>query len=41
MDVAVPVRVSIKTVGEAHLVCARTRGKFIGGERAVYNREMI
>lgn len=41
MDVAVPVRVSIKTIGEAHLVCARTRGKFIGGERAVYNREMI
>lgn len=41
MDVAVPVRVSIKAVGEAHLVCARTRGKFIGGERAVYNREML
>lgn len=41
MDVAVPVRVSIKAVGEAHLVCARTRGKFIGGVRAVYNREML
>lgn len=38
MDVAVPVRVGIKKIGEAHLVCARTRGKFIGGERAVYNR---
>ncbi len=36
-DVAVPVRISKKTVGEAHLVCARTRPKFIGGARAVYD----
>lgn len=35
-DVAVPVRLSIAGIGEAHLVCARTRAKFIGGERAVY-----
>ena len=35
-DVAVPVRLSVKKIGEAHLVCARTRAKFIGGERAVY-----
>lgn len=41
MDVAVPVRVEVKAIGWAHLVCARTRGKFIGGERAVYNKEMI
>ena len=34
--VAVPVRLSIDQVGEAHLVCARTRPKFIGGERAHY-----
>lgn len=40
-DVAVPVRISIKEIGQAHLVCARTRGKFIGGERAVYNKEML
>ena len=36
-DVAVPVRVSLKSIGEAHLVCARTRPKFIGGARAVYD----
>lgn len=35
-DVAVPVRISAKTIGEAHLVCARTRRKYIGGIRAVY-----
>ncbi|MBR4019816.1 MAG: TIGR01440 family protein [Firmicutes bacterium] len=34
---AVPVRVSIKEIGEAHLTCARTRPKFIGGSRAVYD----
>lgn len=40
-DVAVPVRISVKEIGQAHLVCARTRGKFIGGERAVYNKDML
>lgn len=35
-DVAVPVRLSIKNIGNAHLVCARTRAKYIGGERAHY-----
>lgn len=39
-EVAVPVRLSVGKIGEAHLVCARTRGKFIGGERAVYAEEM-
>ncbi len=35
--VAVPVRISVKKIGEANLVCARTRPKFIGGSRAVYD----
>lgn len=35
-DVAVPVRLSKDTLGEAHVVCARTRLKYIGGERAKY-----
>lgn len=39
-DVAVPVRISVKTIGEAHIVCARTRTKFIGGERAVYDSSL-
>lgn len=36
-EVAVPVRLSIGRIGEANLVCARTRPKFIGGSRAVYD----
>lgn len=39
--VAVPVRLSVNKVGDASLVCARTRPKFIGGERAVYNNDLI
>ena len=40
-DVAVPVRIPSKQIGKAHLVCARTRAKFIGGERAVYDKELL
>ena len=35
--VVVPCRLSVKNIGEAHLVCARSRAKFIGGERAHYD----
>lgn len=38
-DVAVPVRIQTKEVGSAHVVCARTRPKFIGGIRARYDEE--
>ncbi len=34
--VAVPVRLQIDRIGNAILLCARTRPKFIGGSRAVY-----
>ena len=34
--VAVPVRTSEKQIGEAMVLCARTRPKYIGGPRAVY-----
>lgn len=34
--VAVPVRTTISQIGGAHVVCARTRLKYIGGERAKY-----
>ena len=34
--VAVPVRTSLKQIGEAIVLCARTRPKFIGGPRAIY-----
>lgn len=35
--VAVPVTLENNKLGEAIVLCARTRPKFIGGERAVYN----
>ena len=35
--VAVPVRLKLTAIGEAHLAAARTRPKFIGGSRAVYD----
>ena len=34
--VAVPVRLSVSRIGEASLVCARTRPAYIGGPRAQY-----
>ena len=38
--VAVPVRLAVKKIGEANILCARTRPKFIGGARAVYPENM-
>ena len=40
-EVAVPVRVSVKQIGEAPIILARTRPKFVGGERAHYNEELL
>ena len=39
--VAVPVRLFVKTIGEAPLVAARTRPRFIGGVRAVYDEALL
>lgn len=39
--VAVPVRLSLQRIGEAILIAARTRPKFIGGVRAVYNEDLL
>lgn len=38
--VAVPVRIATKKIGQAHVVCARTRPKFIGGSRAEYDEHL-
>ena len=40
-EVAVPVRLPIKKIGNAPIVCARTRPKFIGGARAIYNEDLL
>ncbi len=39
--VAVPVRLSVKSIGDAILTAARTRAKFIGGCRAVYDDSLL
>ena len=38
--VAVPVRTALGTVGQAHVVCARTRAKYVGGSRATYDESL-
>ncbi len=40
-EVAVPLRLSTKRVGAALVTAARTRAKFIGGERAFYNEDLM
>lgn len=37
--VAVPIRTSLDHIGDAIVLCARTRPKYIGGPRAVYQQE--
>jgi uncharacterized protein (TIGR01440 family) len=36
--VAVPLRLNVSELGQAHLTAARTRPRLIGGERAVYKQ---
>jgi uncharacterized protein (TIGR01440 family) len=38
--VVVPVRTAVTKIGEAPLVLARSRCKYVGGERATYDREL-
>lgn len=38
--VAVPVRIKTRYIGSAHVVTARTRPKYIGGERAAYDESI-
>ena len=39
--VAVPLRLEHDRIGEAKVLAARTRPKFIGGVRAVYDEEKL
>lgn len=39
--VAVPVRLSIQKLGEANIICARVRPKFVGGSRAIYDQNLL
>ena len=40
-SVAVPVRLENNSIGSARVIAARTREKFIGGERAHYNSDLF
>ena len=39
--VAVPLRLEHNRIGEAMVLAARTRPKFIGGARAIYDEELL
>ena len=39
--VAVPVRLENNRIGEAIVVAARTRPKFVGGARAIYDQDLL
>lgn len=39
--VAVPVRLENNRIGQAHVTSARVRPRFIGGERAHYNEDLL
>ena len=39
--VVVPVRLSTAKIGEANLICARSRAKFVGGSRAQYDETLL
>lgn len=39
--VVVPLRIPVRRIGEAVLVCARRRPKFVGGERAIYREDLL
>lgn len=39
--VAVPIRLSLSHIGQGILLAARTRPKFIGGSRAVYDEHLL
>jgi uncharacterized protein (TIGR01440 family) len=39
--VVVPLRISLKSIGEAHITCARRRPKYTGGQRAIYDPKLL
>ena len=37
----VPLRISLRRIGEAPIICARRRPRYIGGARAVYDESLM
>ena len=40
-ETAVPVPLKQRSIGQARIIAARTRPKFVGGERAVYDHSLM
>ena len=40
-SVVVPLRISLKKIGEAPIICARRRPKYVGGSRAIYDEKLM
>lgn len=40
-SVVVPMRISLRKIGEAPIICARHRPKYVGGQRAIYDESLM
>jgi uncharacterized protein (TIGR01440 family) len=40
-SVVVPMRISLRKIGEAPIICARHRPKYVGGQRAIYDEQLM
>ncbi len=40
-NVVVPLRISLRKIGEAPIICARRRPKYVGGSRAIYDDALM
>ena len=40
-SVVVPLRISLRKIGEAPIICARRRPKYVGGARAIYDESLM
>lgn len=39
--IVVPVRISLSHIGDAVITCARRRPKYVGGQRAIYEKNLM
>ena len=40
-SVVVPLRISLRKIGAAPIICARHRPKYVGGQRAIYDESLM
>ncbi len=40
-SVVVPLRISLRKIGAAPIICARHRPKYVGGQRAIYDEALM